>query len=509
MNKKDFLLIVTMAFFNSSVFASTVKWLVKPEYDAITYYSTNIFKCKAKGKWQLIDSNGTPLLPSTFDSITVCTEGLALALDKEDENYKIKGIFSESDHQFNQINGSFYTGVYSFFSEGYLPVANPTTKLFGYIDTTGKVVIPFKFHQARPFIKGLASVEPKERKTMYIDKSGKALKINGFHHDKVVLGSSFNQDGEALITYYGDDNAIINTDGVVIRNYKRKDGAMPVRRYDFSFDDSGVPYDNTQEIPLIYDKNITTFSDNGFFGYVKDDNTLLPAQFTHAGEFANGHAIASINNKYGVLSLIEGEFLASLDGDTNVIGSEIKDQKFIYTLNLPESIAQLVEVKFDNGDGVLRDISLENNTYTFTPTVGKDVQEVTVRAQVILDCILVWEKETTKSLNSIQLDVDKPSCESEYADGNDIVRVKTTITNNSEIAVNVSTYFTPKFAKTSKNIRLSNAYSQAKIAPGKKKDFSVDLKVVEAETVKISVSVKANGKQYDTKSSTLELKPFY
>lgn len=509
MNRKIFLLFVLTNVFATTVSASTVKWLVMPKYDAIVHYNSSIFKCKTNGKWQLIDSKGTSLLPSTFDSITECTEGFALALDKENENYKIKGFFTESDHQFVPINGNYYTGVYSFFSEGYLPVADPTTKLFGYLNTEGDLVVPFRFQQARPFIKGLASVEPKERKTIYIDKSGKTLTISGFHHDKIIMGSSFNQNGEALIAYYDNDNAIINTNGVVVRKYKRKDGETPIRRHDFSFDDSGVPFYSKQEIPLAYDKSITTFSDNGLVGYIKDDNTLVPAQFTQAGDFANGHAIASINNKYGVLSLIEGDFSATLDGDSNVLKSGKEEPKFVYTLKLPESIAQLVEVKFDNGDGVLQDITLENNSYTFTPAVDKDAREVTIRAQVTLDCLLVWEDETTKSLNSIQLDIDQPFCDSDYADGNDIVRVKTIITNNSEIAVNVSTYFSPKFAKKSKNSMASKAYSSAKIAPGEKKEFFTDLKIIEAEKVKVSVSVKANGKHYVSKSSTLELKPFY
>lgn len=507
MSKKVFLILVAVTLFNTPVFASTVKWLIKPQYDAIGYFSETIFKCKNYGKWQLINAKGEGVLPYAVDSITDCTEGYALALDKEGDNYKIKGFIEKSTQRFIPVKGDYYVGAYPYFSDGCLPVVNPKTNLYGYINKAEQLLVPCKYHKARPFIKGLASVEPKERKTIYIDKEGKMLKIRGFQHDKIVIGSSFNEKGEALIAYYGNDNAIINTNGEVVRKYERKKGQNPVRSYDFAFDESGKPYNPKQETTLVYDKSITTYSVDGLIGYMRGENTLVPAQFRWAGEFANGLSIVSINDKYGVLSLIEGGFSSTLEGDNNVVNTGKEAPKFVYTLSLPESIAQLVEVKFDNGDGVLRDITLKNNSYTFTPTIENNVQELNVRAQVILDGLLLWEDETTQNLNNIQLEIAPPFCDNEYADGNGIVQVKTKITNSSEIAVKVSAYFMVKFANDSQNSIDSKAYSRATIPPGSEKEFVVNLKVVEAEEVKAAVSVTANGKSYGSKSSIIKLKP--
>lgn len=511
MSKKLFLLLVMMSVFDTTSLASTVKWLIKPEYDAVSYYSENIFKCKSNGKWQLIDKKGVTLLPYAVDSITDCFGGYSLALEKTGDKYKIKGFFGKSTLQYIPVSGSYYTGTYSYFSEGYVPVADTKTMLFGYLDATGREVIPFKYSQARPFIRGLASVEPAKtkRQTIYIDKNGKTLSISGFNHDKIIIGSSFNQNGEALIAYYGDENAVINTDGKVVRQYERKDGKSPIRSFDFAFDESKTNYYPKQEITLSYNAGITTFDNDGLIGYKMGENTLAPAQFTNAGRFADGFAVASVNNKYGVLTVIDGDFEASLNGDNNVVKTGKTSSTFNFTLSVPESIAKQVVVKFDNGDGTLHNISLENNSYSFTPSIEDGAQDFTVRAQVLLDGLLLWEYEITQNLNNIQLDITVPYCDSEYADGNDIVRVKTIITNNSELAVSVSAYFMAKFSKESKNSMASKAYSSAKIAPGAEKEFYVDLKVVEAETVKVTVSVKANKNQYGAKSSTIEFKPFY
>lgn len=507
MSKKVFLILVAVTLFNTTVFASTVKWLIKPQYDAIGYFSATIFKCKNNGKWQLIDAEGKNLLPYTVDSITDCIEGNALALDKEGENYRIKGFIEESSHRFIPVKGDYYVGAYPYFSDGCLPVANPETNLYGYINKAEQLLVPYKYHKARPFIKGLASVEPKERKTIYIDKEGKRLRIRGFQHDKIVIGSSFNQKGEALIAYYGNDNAIINTNGEVVRKYERKKELLPVRSYDFAFDESGKPYNPQQETTLVYDKSVTTYSVDGLIGYMKGENTLVPAQFRWAGEFANGFSIVSFNDKFGVLYLIEGDFSSVLAGDNNVVNTRKEMPTFVYTLSLPDSIAQLVEVKFDNGDGILRDITLKNNSYTFTPTIENNVQELNVKAQVFLDGLLLWEDETTQNLNNIQLEIAPPFCDSEYADGNGIVHLKTKITNNSELTVKVSAYFIVKFAKDSQNSKDSKASSWAMIPPGADKEFHVDLKVVEVEEVKATVSVIANGKSCGAKSSIIKLKP--
>jgi hypothetical protein len=53
-------------------------------------------------------------------------------------------------------------------------------KKWGYIDQTGRLIIPFKFDGADDFSEGLAAVEIKE-KTGYIDKTGKFVIQPQFH----------------------------------------------------------------------------------------------------------------------------------------------------------------------------------------------------------------------------------------------------------------------------------------------------------------------------------------
>lgn len=500
MNKKVFFLLAVFFSLCSTALASTVKWLVKPQYDAISYFSSGVFKCKTNGKWQLIDTKGNACLPYEVDSITTCIDDYALVLEKEGENYKIKGFFVNSKRQFVQTTGDYYIGAYPYFSEGFLTVANPKTKLFGYINKDETLVIPFLYQQARPFIKGLASVEPKERKTIYIDKEGNRLKIKGFPHDKIVAGSSFNHNGEALIAYYGNDNAIINTEGKVVRKYERVGKRTPINPYDFSFEDSDNHELPKNEILFTKNNNVSVFNVNGVNGYRMGNDTLVPAQFNQVEPFINEYAIVSIGNKFGVLTIIDGGFSALWEYKPT-------EQSFVCKLQLPDCIEQQAGVKFYHGGKELSAISHEDHSYTVTPIIHKDDKEISIKIQVLMDGLILWEDEHMQNLNYLDLTIGKPVCDKPQANSDGIVRVKTVIINKSKDPVKVSASYYAEFLNTS--IVQSQEEQYLTIPSNGFKPSYFNLNVEKDGDVKVTVEVKVDGKKYGEKTSIIKVKPFF
>lgn len=500
MNKKVFFLLAVSFSLCSTALASTVKWLIKPQYDAISYFSSGVFMCKANGKWQLIDTKGKACLPCQVDSITTCIDDYALVLEKDGKNYKIKGFFVNSKRQFVQTTGDYYIGAYPYFSEGYLPVANPKTKLFGYINKDETLVIPFLYQHARPFIKGLASVEPKDQKTIYIDKKGNKIKIVGFQHNKIVSGSSFNHNGEALIAYYGNNNAIINTEGKVVRKYERVGNRTPINPYDFSFEDSDNHEPPKNEIIFTTNNNISVYNDNGVMGYREGNDIFVPAQFNHAESFINENAIVSIGNQFGVLTIIDGGFSALWE-------YKPKEQSFVCKLQIPNSIEQQAGVKFYHGGKELYAISHEDHSYTVTPITNKDDREISIRIQVFLDGLVLWEDEQTLSLNYLDLIIGKPGCDKPQANSDGIVRIKTVITNKSKYSVKVSASFYALFLNTN-NIQRQEKQDLA-IPSNNSKPFYFNLNVEKDSDVKVIVEVNADGKKYGEKSSIIRVKSFF
>ena len=489
--------------------AQTIQWLVKPNYDTISHLNGSIFKCKTAGRVQLINTKGEELLTSLADSVTNYSENLALVLDKSGKKLKIRGIINESGN-FTRVYDELFANKYSYYSEGLVSVTAPSGKA-GYLDHKGNEVIPCQYRIARPFIKGWASVEPSKRKkqTIYINHQRQTLNIQNPHHGNVVMGSSFNSSGEALIAYYNNDNAIINTQGMVVRDYKRKENVTPIRTYDFSFDESGKNSFANPDLGLSFDSELLPFTSNQLMGYKKTNRVVVPPQFTWAEQFANDCAIICQKNKFGIVKLVEGSFSGTFDGDDLVITTGKTAPSYIYSLAIPESLdPDALQVMFDIGDGNMQTVDLKNNKYEFTPFVEKSTGICEMKMQVLSDGLLLWSDSMEKSVMSVNLDISSPIALSEKANDQDLIRIQSVITNNSASPIAVSVNFSAKFGKESNSID-SKAYSSATIAPKAQKEFYVDLKVLEAESVKVSVSVRANQKQFGTKSSTIELKPFY
>ena len=509
MVKRFFYILLFWAVFVPTGSAQTIQWLVNPNYDTISHLNGSIFKCKTAGRVQLINTQGDELLTSFADSVTNYSENLALVLDKSGNKLKIRGIIDESG-DFTRVYDVLYANKYSYYSEGLVSVTAPSGKA-GYLDQKGNVVIPCQYRIARPFIKGWASVEPSKRKkqTIYINHRCQTLNIQNPRHGNVVLGSSFNSSGEALIAYYDNDNAIINTQGKIVRDYKRKENITPIRTYDFSFDESGKNSLATSDLGLSYDSELIPFASHQLMGYKKANRIVVPPQFTRAERFANDCAIICQNNQFGIVKLVEGSFSGAFDGDDLVIATGNKVPTYIYSLSIPESLdPDALQVMFDVGDGNLRTVDLKNNKYEFTPFVEKNTGSCLMKMQVLSDGLLLWSDSLEKSVMGVNLDISSPIALSEKANDQDLIRIRSVITNNSDSPITVSVNFSIKFGKKSNSIS-SKANSSATIAPKAQKDFYVDLKVLEAESTKVSVSVRANQKQVGTKSSIIELKPFF
>jgi hypothetical protein len=155
------------------------------------------------GKYGFIDKYGKEIIPTIYDYASSFSDGLALVHFKDDQyfinrlgnkviplkKYFIVDPFSEGLAQVSQMSDGFY--YYGFidtsgkeviplkypvafdFSEG-LALVGASSK-YGFIDKSGKEVIPLKYEDARSFYRGLAYVTLKG-KYFYIDKNGNYVK---------------------------------------------------------------------------------------------------------------------------------------------------------------------------------------------------------------------------------------------------------------------------------------------------------------------------------------------
>ena len=212
------------AFFNEQ----TQKWgfmdrngnvVIEPQFEethvghrgCTTPFVEGMAAVKLNGKWGFIDTNGKMVIKPHFEEVSDFEYGVAYGLieDEEikvfDKTGEIVDIANYMTKKFLEGTGMEYTvdeygdlGIVNkktgekfddcaLFSEGLARVTKGGYALYdaqvegsvsGYIDMTGKVVIPLQFgYPANDFHEGLASVStevaPDEWKTGFIDKTGK------------------------------------------------------------------------------------------------------------------------------------------------------------------------------------------------------------------------------------------------------------------------------------------------------------------------------------------------
>ncbi len=151
---------------------------------------------------------------------------------------------------------------------------------WGYIDTTGKVQIPFNMDKAGSFSEGLANIKF-GKNWGYIDKKGtfrfkpKFISANPFH------------DGRALISYFDPK------DSVNYRGYINKLGYLSIVLQNFQkgfdFNDGYARILERTQAGLQYG-----------FKDTLDSFAIKPA-FADAGDFYEGIAVIKTGNRYGFI----------------------------------------------------------------------------------------------------------------------------------------------------------------------------------------------------------------
>jgi len=189
----------------------TGNYAIPPEYENAKNFSEGLAAVKKDGKWGFIDEKGEMVIAPQFSNVTNFKYGMAGAMNSRrnwalidksgkwltkakydevimhpgdpfyEENRLIILKFKYDDEDYYQyVNeerkifpGMGYYGAEKF-REGLAPVLSKENWKWGYMDPTGKIVIPPKFNTAGRFYEGLAKVEM-DGLCGYIDKHGKTV----------------------------------------------------------------------------------------------------------------------------------------------------------------------------------------------------------------------------------------------------------------------------------------------------------------------------------------------
>ena len=239
---------------------------------------------------------------------------------------------------------------------------------WGYIDKTGRLIIPFKFDAAADFSEGLADVEIKE-KTGYIDQTGKFVIpprfLSGFPFSSgmaLVIIRRFEKD-----KYHMNQLGYIDRSGkLVIQRQEALDSkSLHVTYKELFFSEGLVRVEQNdkvgfidkagqQVIPPRYDdadlfsEGLAAVTIAGKRGYIdRSGKVVIPPQFESAGPFSEGLAPAFTDS--------EGKQGGYIDKSGQLV---IKGEEFDEARNFSEGLAA---------------VRGKNNKYGFIDKTGKFV----------------------------------------------------------------------------------------------------------------------------------------
>lgn len=278
----------------------TGREVVPPRYESVTDFSEGMASVRLDGRWGFIDRTGREVVAPQYDSVYAFHDGLAVIrtddgvgfIDKSGRivvspRYLDAMPFSEGmaavyndgwgfvDTTGREVVAPQYGNPFSnsvdgtLFSEG-LAVVYQNRKA-GFIDKTGKLVIPIQFDYAEDFHEGLAAFR-KDKKWGFIDQTGK--EVIAPQYDRI---RAF-QEGFATVDKDGKAGFIDKTGQEVVK---------PQYKYAYEGFHEGLAW-------------VSNGDKDGFID--KSGNEIIPLQYHEAKNFSEGLAAVNMHGRWGFIA---------------------------------------------------------------------------------------------------------------------------------------------------------------------------------------------------------------
>ncbi len=294
------------------------KQVLPHDFESIDGFYCGRAIVKKKGKYGVIDETGMELFYTEYGRIDRFYNDYAIVY-KNHENGDIKvGIIDKKGLEVVPAIYQWLDQVYNF-SEGLAAVAQ--NRKYGFVDTKGKVVIPFKYDNVNSFQNGIAKVWVNGwRNVAYINRNGEEIippifeAINQSnlrrYHNKFIIG--LKDSAHYVFDYSGKEIALLQYETVgEFNEYKKSFLVSKNNKW-------GTLDSNLQvEIPIEYEFLETIFPDkiaatkNGKIGFINHEGKVIssfeydwisPFMDDYIKKYENGLAKVGISGKNGLIN---------------------------------------------------------------------------------------------------------------------------------------------------------------------------------------------------------------
>ena len=459
MDVKKSLIGVLMCFGISTIgIAQSAHWAIPPKFQSITPFAPNLFKIKTATNVGICDIQENWIMPLSMDSITYVVNGYALAMTKSGNNqYRIKYVIKDNG-TYEAVKEELYIGDNPYFSENRCPVVNKKGK-YGYIDSSGKLVVPCNYTKVQPYRNGVAIVSKDKAGFLSKDKGGFLNLTKIYEIDRL-----------------GKERAI-------------KDASMA--NWDTEMMNIG-----DLESPYVAppDDAYQRFLENKQYGYNKNGKLVLPAQFDEGGQVIDDCAIVMTDYLYGVIKFNSAKIDCKVNESTGTLKVEttIPSVWENHTAIFCRIVNDASRTDFElQGSGIQRTLSA-----SVTNENGKIVYEL------VCDKLVLWRGSSENSVPK-----ENPSDSKKSGNGGGLsVSVPSVVEaknakNVCEIPISVVNH-----GVTTRTINISLSTGQRssiKLSAGKSGTVTVNVPVTKKTVCKITA---VSGKSSSVCSTTLKPK---
>ena len=245
-------------------------------YLYVDFFSEGLAAVSDKNGTGYVNREGEPVIPTQFQTTRAFSDGLAV-VEKKDGTY----AYIDKTGKI-VIDAANYSSALPFY-EGLAMVRSRDTHKAGFIDKTGKEVIPCQYRWAGYFRNGATYASDAEGKNWLIDQTGKKLKL-------IAEGKYLVYADDAMTKPNQQKNGVaIMEDIVDLPNGDHEH----VRRY---FDKTGELSYETYRLKKGLSEGLAPYRDEKTkkYGYVNESGTwVIAPAFDAAERFQDGYAVVA------------------------------------------------------------------------------------------------------------------------------------------------------------------------------------------------------------------------
>lgn len=384
--------LVASLFLGMTISAQSVSWVVKPGmYDAITHYTSTLFKVSKDGRLGVINAEGREVVPVECSEITDFYEGYALALVNDRGQHRVLGILSDSGDYASVSDGRYYTMPnQEFVSEGFVTVINDSRyaafmNVHGVVEKVLEDAVGFW-----PFSGGYALVE-EDDDYYFLDKNLRrndiAIETN---YEFTYATNTYNNEA-----YIWVEDKCYKYNVATGKNTRVKDTS---RFEDAPLDYLGCYRSVTGRTNVPYDTKKTSsplfksIRQEGKYGFERNGETLLSCQLEEVGDICGDVAVIRLDGRAGMLKMnpsSESFAVVTSKSIFDYYKGEEKELLHTFSLTLPAEWrnAQLA-VSLTNADGGRFALEGKDGIYTFK--TAELTGDMTYNVEVESEGLKLW-----------------------------------------------------------------------------------------------------------------------